>query len=91
MSQQHSEEPASHCVTNELKVVNDPSHRHLTSESETVLSVPIYKDLNKLSANVAEPEQLSSTAEQEFLVDLIETLRGVIQKYAENDRHFYIV
>lgn len=61
MAPQLPEEPASHCVTNELK--------HLTSESGTV---SIHEDLNEL----AETEHLSNTAEQEFLVDLIKTLEA---------------
>ena len=59
-----AEELASHCDTNELK--------HLTSESDSVQSVPIHSDLNDLS----ETEHQGNTTEQEFLEDLIETLEA---------------
>ena len=50
-------------------------HSHLTGESDTV-SVPIREALSELSAEVAESEQLSESAEQEFLQDLVETLEA---------------
>ena len=59
-----AEELASHCDTNELK--------HLTSESDSVQSVPIHSDLDDLS----ETEHQGNTTEQEFLEDLIETLEA---------------
>ena len=69
------EKPTSHCVNNELNVVKSPIHSHLTGESDTV-SVPIRVALSELSAEVAESEQLSESAEQEFLQDLVETLEA---------------
>ena len=50
-----SEQPTSHCVNNELKVVKSPIHSHLTGESDTV-SVPMRKALSELSREVAESE-----------------------------------
>ena len=73
----HLEEPASDCVvSNEVKVAKDPANGHLTGEPDTVHSVPIRVDSNEPSANIAETEPFSNTAEQEFFVDFIETLEA---------------
>ena len=56
-------------------MVKSPIHSHLTGKSDTVL-VPIREALSELSAEVAESEQLSESAEQEFLQDLVETLEA---------------
>lgn len=48
------------------EVVKDPTHRHLTSESDTDNSVPIHEDLNELSAEVAEAEQSSELDSEEL-------------------------
>ena len=86
-----SEQPASHCVNNELKVVKSSVQGHLTGESDTV-SVPFGEVLCELSAEVAESRQLSETAEQQFLQDLVKTLEAdstidsddeVLPKYKE--------
>ena len=56
-------------------MVKSPIHSYLTGVSDTV-SVPISEALSELSLEVAESEQQSQTAEQEFLQDLMETLEA---------------
>ena len=67
-----SEQPTSHCVNKEVKVVESPIYSNLTGETDTVL-MPVHETLSELSAEVAESEQLSETAEQEFSQDPVET------------------